>query len=66
MKIVKSFFKSTGDGEHYFYFRGKLHVVDITYHEPQGEGDAHYCDVIFDDKSSFRVFRPDVVEFSEE
>lgn len=41
-------------------------VVRIVYYEPQGEGDAHYCDVDYSDGSRTRVFRPDVVIFAKE
>lgn len=35
---------------------------EIEYHEPQCEGDAHYCDVTFNDGSINRIFRPDCIE----
>lgn len=38
-------------------------VRQIKYHEPQGEGDQHYCDIHFDDGETERVFRPDIVVF---
>lgn len=40
-------------------------VVSINYHQPAGEGDAHYCDVAFDDGSVERIFRPDEVDWKE-
>lgn len=35
----------------------------IKYHQPQGEGDRHYVDVIYTDGSCHRVFNPDTVRF---
>lgn len=51
-----------------FYYLGKyvsseVYVTNITYHEPRGEGDAHYCDVYFSDEDTLRLFRPDEITF---
>jgi hypothetical protein len=35
---------------------GRDGVVDIKYHEPQGEGDKHYCDVTKADGTIYREF----------
>jgi hypothetical protein len=45
--------------------RGMGTVTEITYHEPSGEGDAHYCDVLFDSGDKTRLFRPDAIDWSE-
>ena len=45
------------------YAVGKFSVERIEYHEPQGEGDAHYCDVYFQGIRVMRVFRPDFIDF---
>lgn len=42
---------------------GGVEVMRIEYHSPQGEGDAHYCDVIMSDGCERRIFRPDTVDF---
>lgn len=41
-------------------------VEKIIYHEPQGEGDQHYCDIVFAGGKTTRVFRPDTVALAEE
>ena len=38
-------------------------IKRITYHEPRGEGDAHYCDVFFIQGHMERFFRPRSVVF---
>jgi len=63
MKEVKSVYKTLSDGGGYFFFIGKQYVVGITYHEPNGKGDAHYCDVEFEGGSITRIFNPDSIEF---
>ena len=67
MKKVKALHKGLSNGYEYDYFIGKRYVTryvsGIIYHEPIGGGDAHYCDVEFDDKSITRIFNPDSVEF---
>ena len=35
----------------------------IHYHEPSGEGDAHYCDVHFHNGTIERYFNPDWIKF---
>lgn len=35
---------------------GENRVVEITYHESQGEGDSHYCDIFFENGKMERVF----------
>lgn len=41
-------------------------VTKIEYHSPGGDGDAHFCDVYFDNGKMKRLFRPDMVCFEEE
>lgn len=41
-------------------------VVSINYHEPLGEGDAHFCDVLYSDNKLVRVFRPESVTFTDD
>ena len=50
-------------GEHLFRIDEKPKVVDIQYHEPQGEGDQHYCDIYLSDGIMKRVFRPESISF---
>lgn len=65
---VKEFFKEYLNGEEELHWVGKVidkdvNVLEIKYHEPQGEGDAHYVTVLYSDGSSMRVFRPDRIDF---
>lgn len=46
--------------------KGDYTIIEITYHEPQGEGDAHYIDVRMDDDAVRRIFRPDEVLWAPE
>ena len=66
MKVI-NVYKSYGEtdvflaiGEEY---NGKR-VTDIKYHEPRGEGDAHYCDVYYNNKTCTRILRPDEIDFN--
>ena len=59
------------DNNYDLYFIGKVNkeygsCVALKYHEPSGEGDAHYVDVEFSDGSSMRIFRPDTIDFEVE
>lgn len=40
-------------------------VTKLEYHQPQGEGDAHYVDVYFDDNKlpTERIFKPDSISW---
>jgi hypothetical protein len=43
-------------------------VSRIEYYSPDGEGDAHYCDICYvdsdgKDAGTTRIFRPDHIEF---
>ena len=40
-------------------------VASIQYHEPSGEGDAHYIDVLISNGKRIRIFQPDEIEFEE-
>ncbi len=44
------------------YVVGLGNVTRIRYHEPQGEGDKHYCDVYINDEI-IREFKLDHVVF---
>lgn len=60
MSILKEF-KIT---EEYSYCQvGIKGVIEIMYHTPMGEGDAHYCDVKFESGTVDRLFNPDNVTF---
>ena len=41
-------------------------IEKIEYHQPSGEGDAHYVDVFQTDGVVRRIFRPDEVIFQQE
>ena len=54
-------------GENFLYLRYKdKSVATIRYHEPAGDGDAHYCDVYFKDGQYKRYFNINEVEFFSE
>ena len=68
--MIKSVYKVYGaDEESYFevgeisvYKEGK--VTKITYHEPNGTGDSHYCDIEYTEiGKKTRLFRPDKIEW---
>ena len=67
---LQEVFKEYRNEEQDYYFIGKDtlsgKVVEILYHEPSGEGDAHYVDVITDSDTKFRIFRPDSITFWKE
>ena len=51
-------------GENYLYMRHDMdHIVCIKYHEPAGNGDAHYCDVYFWNGENKRYFNINEIEF---
>ena len=65
---VRQIFKEYLDQSFDLWYIGKdcgagVVVIKIDYHTPLGEGDAHYCDVLFSDGNSRRVFRPDSIDF---
>lgn len=41
---------------------GEKGVIRIECHEALGEGDAHFCDIIYSDGDCLRLFKPDVIE----
>lgn len=43
---------------------GEKHVAEISYHEPLGPGDTHYCDVALDTGEMIRVFDLKWVKFA--
>ena len=38
-------------------------IKSMKYHQPRGEGDAHYVDCYYEDGCVLRIFRPDTVMF---
>lgn len=42
---------------------GGIVISAINYHEPQGEGDAHYVTILYSNGTSRRVFKPDCIDF---
>lgn len=65
---VYQFYKEYQDGESENNYLNKdmgggSRITKIEYHSPQGEGDAHYCDVIMSSGNIRRVFRPDNIDF---
>jgi hypothetical protein len=44
-------------------FECGVNCVAIMYHEPIGEGDSHYCDVLHSDGVIQRIFKPNYVVF---
>ena len=67
---VASVFKQGPNHENWDYYIGKKYggevIEKIEYHQPQGEGDAHYCDIIYTSGNVDRIFRPDSIEFIKE
>lgn len=68
MKDVYQLYKEYSNGEYENWYvgkdiRGDQIVTKIEYHEPHGEGDAHYCDVYMSNGGMRRVFRPDNIDF---
>ena len=63
--VYKEYVTSNESDYHYIgqYMDMDREVIFIEYHEPSGEGDAHYCDVGFKGGTVKRIFRPDTVEF---
>lgn len=66
---VRQYAKDYANGEEECQWIGKnvgggVTVEMIKYHEPQGDGDAHYVDVLYSDGTSRRVFRPDCIDFN--
>jgi len=61
----------SNEGDNFSYFevgvnRNKHRVERILYHEPQGDGDRHYIDVVFDNASRERFFNLDSIGFKGE
>lgn len=51
-------------GENFLYLRHDMeHIVCIQYHTPDGDGDAHYCDVYFWNGENKRYFNLNEIEF---
>lgn len=71
MQTVIKVTKIYANGEELFFNseyekENKYSCQFMRYHEPQGEGDAHYVDVFHWDGKVTRVFRPDEVVFKSE
>lgn len=65
--MIRQFYKEYSDGEqeHVWVNKkmgGDVIVSAIKYHEPAGEGDAHYVTILYSDGSWRRVFRPDSID----
>ena len=55
--LVYDWFYTNEVGEEYQeYVVGEAGVKEIQYHTPLGEGDKHYCDVVFEDGLVRRIF----------
>jgi hypothetical protein len=63
--VIYNWFYSTGqEGEQFTQARvGNGSIDAIDYHEPMGEGDAHYCDITYTNGKTDRVFNLNSVEF---
>lgn len=71
MKVLRVYKEYSVDKTYDDLYVGKQIFADkkvesMEYHEPRGEGDAHYVDVKYDDGSMRRIFKPDSVEFEVE
>ena len=50
--------------ENNIWYNIKQSTVEcIEYHQPMGDGDAHYCDILHTDGKITRFFRPDEIVF---
>ena len=68
--MIKSVYKVYGENEESYYEVGEISiykeskVTKITYHEPRGTGDTHYCDIEYAETGKkTRLFRPDEIEW---
>lgn len=71
MKVKSVYKEYQVDGQYDHYYIGKqslggVTIVSLEYHEPRGEGDAHYVDVKYSNGNVDRIFRPDSIEFEVE
>ena len=71
MEAIYQVYKEYRDGSFEDWYVGKKDakgnaVVKVEYHSPSGEGDAHYCDVHFDNGKRRRVFKPDNIDFGDD
>ena len=64
MKECIEVYKVYTNGEIVYEKVGEGNIEKIEYHSPQGEGDAHYCDIIYNTGITKRVFKPDTVTFA--
>ena len=66
-EIIVNWFYTTGEtgSEYEIYKVGVSGVLSIEYHEPQGEGDKHYCDVYLQDGTVQREFNLNRITFIE-
>ena len=63
---ITSVTKCYGDGNEDYFTTDKSTTYGcdkIVYHEPQGEGDAHYCD-IYKGENFTRLFSPSKIQFN--
>ncbi len=58
---IKNIYKEYQDKHADFYEIDKKDVVNIVYHEPRGEGDSHFVDVMFYNGDLKRIFKPDSI-----
>lgn len=69
MKCVSTY-KEWNDGTSETFepemLKGDYVIERLEYHEPVGEGDVHYVDVIMSEGTQRRIFRPDEVILEEE
>ena len=65
-KECTELFKVYANGEIEREYEGVNGVKEIYYHESQGEGDRHYCDVTYFSGKTKRVFNPDTVTFKKD
>lgn len=62
MKLIKASWNVGVGSPNHVQVGDPSKIIKIEYHEPRGEGDAHYVDAYTDTKM-FRHFRPDTLIF---
>lgn len=64
--VLYDWFYTLENGEEYQQAAvGRNGVVGIVYHAPVGEGDRHYCDVIKNDGTMYRIFNINNIAFED-
>lgn len=63
VQLVENWFYTQEGGEAYTSYEVGRNCLSIEYNEPSGPGDAHFCDVLFADRKTKRVFNINSVSY---